>query len=103
MPRVAPLSLADVQPMLAKRSMALPRTGAWHFELKMDGYRMLAATAPFALKTRGGADATTWFPELRDALARLPLGAHILDGEVTVLDDIGEGRPEFVKFSPKLP
>lgn len=83
------ISLADVSPMLAKRSMALPRSGSWHFELKIDGYRMLASTAPFALKTRGGADATTWFPELRAALAGLPRGAHILDGEVAVLDDIG--------------
>lgn len=85
----SPLSLADVQPMLAKRSLSLPRSGVWHFELKQDGYRMLAATEPFELKTRGGADATAWFPELRDALAHLPRGAHILDGEVAVLDDIG--------------
>ncbi|MBF6989283.1 hypothetical protein [Cupriavidus sp. IK-TO18] len=89
MPATAPLALADVQPMLAKRSLSLPRSGVWHYEVKMDGYRMLAATAPFALKTRGGADATAWFPELRDALAHLPRGAHILDGEVAVLDDIG--------------
>ncbi len=89
MPRPPALTLADIQPMLAKRSQKLPRSGSWHFELKFDGYRMLAATAPFALKTRGGADATAWFPELRMALADLPPGAHILDGEVAVLDDIG--------------
>ena len=50
---------------------------------------MLAATSPVALKTRGGADATAWFPELAAALSNLPPGAHILDGEVTVLDEIG--------------
>ncbi|QYY33746.1 hypothetical protein K2O51_31510 (plasmid) [Cupriavidus pinatubonensis] len=75
--------------MLAVRSKVLPRYGSWHFELKYDGYRMLVATAPFALKTRGGTDATTWFPELGVALAHLPPGAHILDGEVAVLDELG--------------
>lgn len=50
---------------------------------------MLAATSPVALKTQGGADATAWFPELAAALSNLPPGAHILDGEVTVLDEIG--------------
>ncbi|CAG9169731.1 Multifunctional non-homologous end joining protein LigD [Cupriavidus pinatubonensis] len=50
---------------------------------------MLAATSPVALKTRGGVDATGWFPELVAALSSLPAGAHILDGEVAVLDEIG--------------
>ncbi|CAG9169743.1 hypothetical protein [Cupriavidus pinatubonensis] len=38
MPRGSPsprITLQDVQPMLAKRSMALPRTGVWHYELKL--------------------------------------------------------------------
>lgn len=61
----------------------------WHFELKHDGYRMLASTEPRALKTRNGANAAAWFPELTEALKQLPAGAHILDGEVCVLDEIG--------------
>lgn len=50
---------------------------------------MLAARAPVALKTRGGVDATAWFAELGAALAALPPGAHILDGEIVVQDEIG--------------
>lgn len=42
-----------------------------------------------ALKTRGGADATRWFPELVRALSALPAGHHVIDGEVCVLDSIG--------------
>ncbi|WP_042886284.1 hypothetical protein [Cupriavidus necator] len=85
----APLSLRDVEPMLAEDRKLLPTLGSWHYEIKYDGYRMLAGTSPRALKTRNGADATTWFPEVVSALSALPLGAHILDGEVCVLDDIG--------------
>ncbi|HGF4015344.1 TPA: hypothetical protein ACF6X2_003513 [Burkholderia cenocepacia] len=83
------ITLADVQPMLAKRSKSLPRTGTWHYSLKYDGYRMLVATAPVGLKTRGGMDATAWFPELVSSLSGLPTGANILDGEVCVLDELG--------------
>ncbi|MGH6627707.1 MAG: hypothetical protein ACRECD_14410 [Burkholderiaceae bacterium] len=75
--------------MLMVDRKRLPIAGHWHYEVKYDGYRVLAGTAPRALKTRNGSDATTWFPELTTALATLPAGAHILDGEVCVLDDIG--------------
>nr|WP_231942750.1 hypothetical protein [Cupriavidus taiwanensis] len=57
-------------------------------ELKY-GYRLLASTKPFRLKTRNGADATAWFPEIGHALAPLARGYHILDGEVCLLDEIG--------------
>lgn len=80
--------LASLKPMLAERRLALPRTGTWHYEIKFDGYRMLASTGTPALRLRQGGDATTWFPELAAELAKLPAGA-ILDGEVCVLDEIG--------------
>lgn len=37
------------------------------------------------LVTKSGADCTRWFPEVAEALARLPGGPHVLDGEVAVL------------------
>lgn len=74
--------------MLAEPRRTLPRDGSWHYEIKFDGYRLLAATDPPALRVRQGATATTWFPELTAELAKLPAGT-ILDGEVCVLDDIG--------------
>ncbi|WP_434033609.1 hypothetical protein [Cupriavidus sp. a3] len=86
---VAP-TLADLRPMLLCERKTIPREPGWHFEIKYDGYRLLATTggAP-RLKSRNGANATTWFPELVDALTTLPAG-WILDGEVCVLDDIGK-------------
>ncbi|MGO4333217.1 ATP-dependent DNA ligase [Cupriavidus sp. M-11] len=41
-----------------------------------------------ALQTRGGADATRWFPEIAEALGKLPPG-NIVDGEVGALNDLG--------------
>lgn len=79
--------------MLLVQQRVLPRGSDWSYELKMDGYRLLATTgsAP-RLRTKEGADATVWFPEVVAALALLPSGS-ILDGEVVVMDDIG--RPDF--------
>ncbi|TDF54503.1 hypothetical protein [Cupriavidus sp. L7L] len=84
----ADLGLASFPLMLARRSATLPRAGDWHYELKYDGYRMLARTSPPALRVRGGGDATRWFPELHEPLEALQAGC-ILDAEVVVLDDIG--------------
>lgn len=73
----------------------------WRFEIKLDGYRLLAGLGAAAegdarvtLITRGGHDWTDRFPELAAALAAaLPDTDAVLDGEVTVLD--ASGRPSF--------
>lgn len=81
--------VADIRPMLLTERKSRPRGEEWSWELKMDGYRMLASTGQNAqLRTKSGADATAWFPELIASLATLPAG-NIVDGEVCVLDDIG--------------
>ncbi|MGH8807998.1 MAG: hypothetical protein ACREX0_08985 [Noviherbaspirillum sp.] len=90
------VTLDSIEPMLAIRSATLPRAGQWHFELKFEGYRLLAQPFPGRLKTRNGQNATRWFPELIGALSALPRGSHVLDGEVTVLDDIG--RSDFARL-----
>jgi bifunctional non-homologous end joining protein LigD len=41
------------------------------------------------LHTKSGADCTAWFPEIAQALADLPGGPHVLDGEACVLDADG--------------
>lgn len=63
----------------------------WIWEIKFDGYRLIAGVhdGTVQLATRNGADATKWFPELTESLARLPGGPHIIDGEVCVLDSMG--------------
>lgn len=70
----------------------------WLYEIKYDGYRLLAefGNGTCRLKSRNGADATKWFPELYDALSKVSGGPYIVDGEVCVLDDLG--RSDFDKL-----
>jgi bifunctional non-homologous end joining protein LigD len=84
------VKLDDLQPMLLdERPLALDEPG-WIYELKMDGYRMLAEfDGTVQLRTRNGTDATTWFPEIANSLGKLKNGLCVVDGEVCVLDEIG--------------
>jgi bifunctional non-homologous end joining protein LigD len=70
----------------------------WVFELKLDGYRMLAAclAGEPLLLTRNGHDATASFPEIARALRRLPFEHLVLDGEVVVHD--ASGLPSFQRL-----
>jgi bifunctional non-homologous end joining protein LigD len=67
----------------------------WLFELKYDGFRLLAAggAGQALLSLKRGRDATATFPEIAAALAALPFHGLVLDGEIVVLD--GEGHPSF--------
>ena len=61
------------------------------YEIKFDGYRGLARVeeGKARLFTKSRAEATTWFPEIVQALSGLSGGPHILDGEIAVLDEFG--------------
>lgn len=100
MPRGSPApTLDDLSPMLLIERKAIPREGDWHYEIKYDGYRVLASTGSAArLKSRGGADATSWFPEVTAALADLPANC-VLDGEICVLDEVG--RSDFNRLQTR--
>lgn len=67
----------------------------WQWELKFDGYRMLARVERGAVRllTRNGHDWTAKMPQLAQAIKRLPLRSGWLDGEVLVMDD--SGVPDF--------
>ena len=67
----------------------------WVFELKYDGYRLLAEKRAGEVKlySRAGHDFTTTFPEIAEIVAALPFEHFILDGEVVVLD--ARGLPSF--------
>ena len=80
--------------------LAEPHDGAftrddWVFELKLDGYRLLASKkgTDVLLLTRKGNDYTAVFPEVARAMKALPFTECIIDGEVVVLD--AQGRPSF--------
>jgi bifunctional non-homologous end joining protein LigD len=81
--------------MLAEsRDEAFTKDG-WIFELKMDGYRLLAGKmgGESKLMTRNGNDYTDVFPEIARAIKSIPLDDFVIDGEVVVLDP--EGKPSF--------
>jgi bifunctional non-homologous end joining protein LigD len=73
----------------------------WIYELKFDGYRLVAGVqhGQVKLATRNGADATRWFPEVVQGLSQLPGGPHVLDGEVCVLDELG--RSDFNRLQDR--
>src|SRR5258708_15713907 len=80
----AEVAVEAVVPMQAEVS-ARPFTAAgWSFELKYDGYRVLAersAAGAVRLLYRSGRDATPLFPELARAVAALPVAPPGLDRE----------------------
>ncbi len=83
-----------LKPMLARTTEPFSADG-WLFEIKYDGYRLLAAHADgtATLYSRNGNDLTATFPEIADAVTALPFDRFILDGEVVVHD--AAGLPSF--------
>src|SRR5262249_19989452 len=73
----------------------------WLFELKYDGYRLLAGRngGRPQLLFRRGRDASELFPELISALQRFPFERFVLDGELVVLD--GTGGPNFQRLAKR--
>ena len=74
---------------------------AWLFELKLDGYRLLAARIRGAprLFSRNGNDLSACFPEVSRAVASLSMDGLVLDGEVVALDE--NGRPSFQRLQQR--
>lgn len=96
------LRLEDFKPMLvSERPIDLHERG-WIFEVQYDGLRVMAAFGAGAvrLRTRNGADATRWFPEVTDSLAEVPDGPFVTDGEVCVLDPAG--RSDFAALQERV-
>ena len=93
--RVDPRTL---QPMLAEPADEAFTRDGWLFELKLDGYRLLASKSrgEALLLTRNGNDYTAVFPEIARAIRALPFDDCTLDGEVVVLD--AQGRPSFSRL-----
>jgi bifunctional non-homologous end joining protein LigD len=71
----------------------------WLFEIKYDGFRMLAIRdgGPTRLFTRNGCDSTQRNRPIAAALDALPTERFVLDGELVVLDD--DGRSNFAKLT----
>jgi len=73
----------------------------WLFELKLDGYRLIASKShgEALLLTRNGNDYTSVFPEIARAVKSLPFDDCIIDGEVVCLD--AKGIPSFSRLQQR--
>ena len=89
---------AKVDVMLAEPADEAFTRDGWLFELKLDGYRLIAAKSrgEALLLTRNGNDYTAVFPEIANAVQKLPLDDVIIDGEVVVLGP--DGKPSFARL-----
>ncbi len=89
-----PFDKAEVQ--LAKLVNRIPKEDGWLYELKYDGFRIIAYTEGnrVRLVTRNGNDYTKRFPEIVFRLMELASGrAMVLDGEMVITD--AQGRTDF--------
>jgi ATP-dependent DNA ligase len=91
-------------PMLttAARTTAIP--AGWIVEPKWDGFRAFVgrwSDGHVAIRSRGGADLTTGFPEIAQAAAALPenIGEVLLDGELVCWEN---ERLSFERLQPRL-
>ena len=86
---------ATLPPQLASLASAAPTSGAWIWEIKLDGYRLMTRIEDdkVQLITRGGHDWSAKMPALVKALQSLKLKSTWLDGEIVVMGK--NGTPEF--------
>lgn len=84
-----------LEPMKAKLVEKPPATGDWIYELKFDGIRLIATKKgeKVSLLSRNQNDLSGRFPEIVEAVEKLPADECVLDGEVVALDE--QGRSSF--------
>ena len=76
-----------LSPQLATLATGVPAAGNWIYEIKFDGYRLMARleNGEAKLVTRGGHDWSAKMPGLVRELGQLGLKSAWLDGEIVVL------------------
>ena len=86
---------ATLAPQLATLAKAVPANGAWVYEVKFDGYRLMTRIEKgrARLITRGGHDWTSKLASLATEVEALGLDSAWLDGEIVVL--AADGTPDF--------
>jgi bifunctional non-homologous end joining protein LigD len=74
----------------------------WVFEIKYDGVRVLAERngASVQLVGRNKTLVTERYPEVRDAVKRLPMDRFVLDGEIIAFDELG--KPNFQALQARM-
>lgn len=74
-------------PMEARNAARLPESGDWLYEPKWDGFRGLAFRKgnEVLLQSKAGQPLGRYFPELIEALQKLPQKQFVIDGEIVIL------------------
>lgn len=87
------------EPMLCERADKPFSSKDWVFELKYDGFRMVAfgGAGAATLRYRSSLDPTHRYPELTSAVRALPIPGLVLDGEIVMFD--AEGKPDFQRLA----
>ena len=88
-------SVRFIEPMKARLSTDLPSGKEWLFEVKLDGIRAIALKdgKRVELWSRRPRDLTASYPQIVDALRKLPAETFVSDGEIVALDE--KGRSSF--------
>jgi DNA ligase D-like protein (predicted ligase) len=98
-------SLVFVEPMSALLVRNLPVGKDWLYEIKLDGYRVLALKQgpKVRLASRNNRDLTSDFTHLQKAVARINAHTAILDGEIVAVDAKGLPRFQDLQHRSKTP
>ena len=83
-----------IVPMECLPVETIPEGDAWTYELKLDGYRMLAVKSggKLTLRSRRGTNMTKRFEDVVAGLTGMP-DETVIDGEIVALDE--QGKPNF--------
>ena len=84
-----------IRPMKPRLVQEPPGAGEWLYELKFDGFRVMAVKdgENVSLISRNGNELAARFPEIVAVVRALPVGDAVIDGEVVALDE--KGRSSF--------
>jgi bifunctional non-homologous end joining protein LigD len=99
--RKADLKGEDIKLMLCETHEGAFSKPGWVFELKLDGWRVLAERrgTEARLISRNGIDLSASFPEVVRSLRALPMNNVLIDGEVVTLNALG--HPEFQRLQQR--
>lgn len=93
--------LPDPEPMLATLATEAEVSGGdWHYEVKWDGYRGIAAVAGGGLRIGSRSkklDLALAYPELRELVGLVGNHAAVLDGEIVALGPDGRSNFELLQ------
>jgi bifunctional non-homologous end joining protein LigD len=97
-----PVDPESVEFMLAETAPGPFSSDDWIYEIKYDGFRLLAARkadGSAGLYHRSGTDVTFLYPDLARAVKTFPYDNMIIDGEVVVLNEAG--HPDFQRLQKR--